>query len=164
VRGTVPRGVVGRGVVERDGGEDPPRGPCADPPEEPLHATESSASTATTAANSQKRLQARKLRVDSIVMAAPEFYRDAEASKEAPAVTSRADLEARVAELERVVATLTALRNADLADRRDERPDPVALTRTLHPRGMRRSRNAKRGSSADGTISVRAVLFQPPPR
>ena len=28
---------------------------------------------------------------------------------------------------------------------------------------MRRSRNAKRGSSADGTISLRAVLFQPPP-
>jgi hypothetical protein len=97
-------------------------------------------------------------------MAAPQFYRDAEASKTAPAVTSRADLEARVAELERVVATLTALRNADLADRRDERPDPVALTRALHPRGMRRSRNAKRGSSADGTLSVRAVLFQPPPR
>ena len=39
------------------------------------------------------------------------FYRDAEASKEAPAITSRADLEARVAELERVVATLTALRD-----------------------------------------------------
>ncbi len=164
MRGTVVRGVVRRGVVEGGRGDDPPRGPCADPPEEPLHATESSASPATTAANSQKRLQARKQRVDSIVMASPQFYRDAEASKEAPAVTSRADLEARVAELERVVAALTALRDENLAARADERPDPVALTRALHPRGMRRSRNAKRGSSADGTISLRAVLFQPPPR
>jgi len=32
----------------------------------------------------------------------------------------------------------------------------------LHPRGRRGARNAKRGSSADGTLTMRAVLFQPP--
>jgi hypothetical protein len=97
-------------------------------------------------------------------MEAAQFYRDASAAPEAPERKSRADLEARVAELERVVATLTALQNERRAERRMENLDPVALTRALHPRGRRRSRNPGRGSSSDGTITMRAVLFQPPSR
>ncbi|MGO9875580.1 MAG: hypothetical protein ACLPVY_17490 [Acidimicrobiia bacterium] len=149
------------GVVELRIGLDPPSGRRADGLDEPLQAA-ASTNIATTAAASHKRLQARNHRVDSTVMEARQFYRDAPASSDRPAPVSRADLEARVAELERVVATLAALHDERLVDRRTERPDPVALTRALHPRGMRRSRNTKRGSSTDGTLSVRAVLFQPP--
>jgi hypothetical protein len=97
-----------------------------------------------------------------MVMEAAQFYRDARAVSEAPPRLSRADLETRVAELERVVATLTTLQNERRAERRAEHLDPVALTRALHPRGRRGSRTAKRGSSADGMITMRAVLFQPP--
>jgi hypothetical protein len=75
---------------------------------------------------------------------------------------SRADLEARVAELERVVATLASLRDERYAERRNERPDPVALTAALHPRGRKSARNAKRRSSNDGTLAMRFVLFDPP--
>ena len=78
-----------------------------------------------------------------------------------PANTSRADLEARVAELERVVATLATLRDARMSERRDERPDPVALTAALHPRGMRSPRKLTRRTSGNGTIAVRFVLFDP---
>jgi len=95
-------------------------------------------------------------------MASAQFYRDALPASEAPRHQSRADLEARVAELERVVATLTSLQSERRAERRMEQLDPVALTRALHPRGRRGARNAKRSSSADGTITMRAVLFQPP--
>jgi hypothetical protein len=96
-------------------------------------------------------------------MEAAQFYREAAPAPEASEGRSRADLEARVAELERVVATLTSLQSERRAERRTQPLDPVALTRALHPRGRRGTRNAKRGSSADGTITMRAVLFQPPP-
>ena len=163
-------GVVG-GVVLRLGavtdGEvvgwptapDPPGWACRDPLDEPLHAATRSVPAPNTTATSQKRLQARNPRVDSIVMEAAQFYRDA---APAPERQSRADLEARIAELERVVATLMSLPGERRAERGREQLDPVALTRALHPRGRRGTRNAKRGSSADGTIMMRAVLFQPP--
>jgi hypothetical protein len=74
---------------------------------------------------------------------------------------SQPDLAERVAELERVVATLASLRRerslADLADR----PDPVAITAALHPGGMRSTRGAKRHTTNRGTIPVRFVLFDP---
>jgi len=97
-----------------------------------------------------------------MVMEASQFYRAAGADPEVAARPSRADLEARVAELERVVATLTSLQNERRAEHRMDQLDPVALTRALHPRGRRGARTAKRGSSADGMLTMRAVLFQPP--
>jgi hypothetical protein len=79
-----------------------------------------------------------------------------------PADPGRAELEARVADLERIVATLATLRNERLVERRpeprDPHPDPVALTAALHPRGMRSAR-VRRGSSGDGTLAMRIVLF-----
>ena len=78
-----------------------------------------------------------------------------------PSETSRADLEARVAELERVVATLASLRNERLVDRRHERPDPVALTAALHPGGMRSLRKLARRTPRSGGLSMRFVLFDP---
>jgi hypothetical protein len=79
-----------------------------------------------------------------------------------PADPGRAELESRVAELERVVATLATLRNERLVEsrpaRRDPHPDPVALTAALHPRGMRAAR-PRRGSPRDGTLAMRIVLF-----
>jgi len=79
-----------------------------------------------------------------------------------PADSGRAGLESRVAELERIVATLATLRDERLIERRPERRDPqldpVALTAALHPRGMRSART-RRGSSADGTLAMRVVLF-----
>jgi hypothetical protein len=79
-----------------------------------------------------------------------------------PADPGRADLESRVADLERIVATLATLRDERLIERRPEHrpphPDPVALTAALHPRGMRSAR-ARRGSSSDGTLALRIVLF-----
>ena len=149
-------GVVTEGEVVAWPAPDPPGRALLD---EPLHATTRSVPTPSATATSQKRLQARNLRVDSIVMEAAQFYRDA---APAPERQSRADLEARVAELERVVATLMSLESERRAERRTDQLDPVALTRALHPRGRRGTRNAKRGSSADGTITMRAVLFQPP--
>ena len=71
---------------------------------------------------------------------------------------SQPDLVARVAELERVVETLAALRRERPAH---ERPDPVALTAALHPGGMRSARGAKRRRSGDGTLPLRFVLFDP---
>jgi len=97
-----------------------------------------------------------------MVMAAPELYRDAPDAS--PAAPSRAALEARIEELERVVAALTAARAEPVVDRRAEL-DPVALTRALHPRSLRRGRTTTRRSSAGGTLAMRAVLFDPhPPR
>jgi len=79
-----------------------------------------------------------------------------------PAVPGRAELESRVAELERIVATLATLRNERLIEprpeRRDPHPDPVALTAALHPHGMRSART-RRGSSSNGTLAMRIVLF-----
>ena len=71
---------------------------------------------------------------------------------------SQPDLAARVAELERVVETLAALRRERPAH---ERPDPVALTAALHPGGMRSARGAPRRRSGDGTLPLRFVLFDP---
>ena len=73
------------------------------------------------------------------------------------------DLAARVAELERVVATLTSLSRERAAREHAtrDRPDPVALTAALHPGGMRSARGAKRGSSNDGTLAMRFVLLDP---
>ena len=94
-------------------------------------------------------------------------YRDVPAIPVAPETQSRADLEARVEELERVVATLATLRNERLieqpprAARFDQRPDPVALTAALHPSGMRSARSSKRRSSGNGTMAMRVVLFDP---
>jgi hypothetical protein len=89
-----------------------------------------------------------------------------EATQLYPAVpddSRRPDLEARVAELERVVATLTTLRDARLVERDEERPvrnlDPVALTAALHSHGRRSGRRSKRRSSDNGTLAVRVVLF-----
>jgi len=91
-----------------------------------------------------------------MAMEATQLYPDV------PAVPGRADLEARVAELERIVATMATLRNERLVERRPEtrgpHPDPVALTAALHPRGMRSARTARR-SSGDGTLAMRIVLF-----
>ena len=97
-----------------------------------------------------------------MVMEAAQFYRQPPADPAAPAELSRADLEARVAELERVVATLASLHNERTAERREDRPDPVALTRALHPKGMRSARNPMRRTSDDGTIGLRFVMFRPP--
>jgi len=81
--------------------------------------------------------------------------------------SGRAGLESRVAQLERIVATLATLRDERLveqhlvergAERRDPQLDPVALTAALHPRGMRSART-RRGSSSDGTLAMRIVLF-----
>ena len=70
---------------------------------------------------------------------------------------SQPDLVARVAELERVVATLASLRH----ERSAERPDPVALTAALHPGGMRSLRAVRRRTSSNGTLPLRFVLFDP---
>jgi len=94
-----------------------------------------------------------------------------EAAQCYPAVpdgSGRPDLEERVAELERVVATLATLRDARLAERRAERRpvetlDPVALTAALHSHGHSRRRSPRR-SSGDGTLAMRVVLFDPPRR
>ena len=85
-------------------------------------------------------------------MAEARFYPDV---IDAP---SRPDLAARVAELERVVETLAAVRRERPAY---ERPDPVALTAALHPGGMRSARGAPRRRSGDGTLPLRFVLFDP---
>ena len=76
---------------------------------------------------------------------------------------SQPDLATRVAELERVVATLSSLHREPPAYERPayERPDPVALTAALHPGGMRSVRRAKRRRSGDGTLPLRFVLFDP---
>ena len=74
---------------------------------------------------------------------------------------SQPDLAARVAELERVVATLASLGRERAVPERaaGDRPDPVALTAALHPGGMRSARGAKRRSSNDGTFAMRFVLI-----
>jgi hypothetical protein len=85
-------------------------------------------------------------------MEAQEIYPDV------PTWQSQPDLAARVAELERVVATIASLRRErSLADR----PDPVALTAALHPGGMRSTRGAKRPTTSRATIPLRFVLFDP---
>jgi len=94
-------------------------------------------------------------------MADTQFYRPTPPNSVAPSSLSRADLEARVAELERVVATLASLRDERSAERRAERLDPVALTAALHPRGRKSARKTRR-SSNDGTLAMRFVLFDPP--
>jgi hypothetical protein len=154
--GTVTRGRVTVGRVEVGGGV--AGGSIVDgvvddrddfPSDPPLQAPP----TATMAArHAQKGLQARGGRVDPDVMEAAESYPDIAPRQPQP------DLAARVAELERVVATLASLRRErSLADR----PDPVALTAALHPGGMRSTLGAKRRTKSGGTIPVRFVLFDP---
>ena len=76
---------------------------------------------------------------------------------------SQPDLATRVAELERVVATLASLHRERLAYEppASERPDPVALTAALHPGGMRSVRGAKRRRSRNGNLPLRVVFFDP---
>ena len=83
-------------------------------------------------------------------MAEVEFY------PEVVDTPSQPDLVQRVAELERVIATLSSLHRERLVA---ERPDPVALTAALHPGGMRSARMARRRTSNDGTLALRFVLF-----
>jgi hypothetical protein len=85
-------------------------------------------------------------------MAEAEFYPEV---IDAPA---QPDLAARVAELERVVATLSSLRRERS---RSDLPDPVAITAALHPGGMRSLRGAKRRGSSAATLPLRFVLFDP---
>jgi hypothetical protein len=95
-------------------------------------------------------------------MKGSELYPALPAATVAPSAAS--DLAERVAELERVVATLAVLRRDRLAS---DRPDPVALTNALHPGGMRGARAAKRrtsGNGSSGTIGVRFMLFDQPAR
>ena len=87
---------------------------------------------------------------------------DAESYPEVVDAPSRPDLAARVAELERVVATLASLRRERSVSREDrDRADPVALTAALHPGGMRSARAAKRRTSNDGTLAMRLVVLDP---
>jgi len=88
-------------------------------------------------------------------MAAAEFYSGV------PARLPRPDQDARVVEIERVGATIASLRDERFVDRRERRPDPVAVTAALHPHGMRSPRKLKRRSSNDGTIGVRFLIFEP---
>src|SRR5882672_3971959 len=93
------------------------------------------------------------------------LYRPVPAIPVAPQTHEPTPLEARVEELERVVATLSSLRNERLieqpsraersAERNAERREAVELTAALHGHGKRAARNAKRRSSPDGTIGVR---------
>lgn len=57
-----------------------------------------------------------------------------------------------------MIATIASLRHERAGD---DRPDPVALTAALHPGGMRSARQAKRGSSRNGSLPLRFVLFDP---
>ena len=133
--------IVG-GVVVVDVGDDLPPDPLLQAPQ-----------TATiTAANAQKGLQARSGRVDPKVMAEARCYPDVSTRP------SQADLAARVAELERVVATLASLRRERALE---DRPDPVALTKALHPGGMRSTFRARSRATSGGTIPLRFVLFDP---
>ncbi|MDQ1426179.1 MAG: hypothetical protein QOD72_3677 [Acidimicrobiaceae bacterium] len=72
---------------------------------------------------------------------------------------SQPDLARRVAELERVVATLASLRLERAAADGPERRDPVALTSALHPSGMRSARKPWRRTPDDGTLPLRFVMF-----
>jgi hypothetical protein len=85
-------------------------------------------------------------------MAETEFY------PQVPTAPAQPELAARVEELERVVATIASLRRERMAE---DRPDPVALTAALHPGGMRSARRSWRRTSANGTIPLRVVLFEP---
>lgn len=73
-------------------------------------------------------------------------------------VPAPTDLEARVAELERVIATVASLR---LERMTSERPDPVALTKALHPKSLRGARNAKSRATSGGKLAVRFFMFDP---
>jgi hypothetical protein len=152
--GVVPvAGVVGSGarvvvVVE----------PAPESEDEPLQAAVSARTRKATASDPRKALQAGVHPVDSRAMEATRLY------PAVPEDSRRPDLEARVAELERVVETLATLRDARLVERRVERPvrepDPVALTAALHGHG-RGGRRSKRRSSDNGTLAMRVVLFDP---
>ena len=134
--------------------------PAPESDDDPLHATVSAASSSPAAINPPKGLQAGSHPVDSMAMEATQLY------PAVPEDSRRPDLEARVAELERVVATLATLRDARLVERREERPvrdlDPVALTAALHGHGRRSARRSPRRSSDNGMLAMRVVLFDQP--
>jgi hypothetical protein len=98
-------------------------------------------------------------------MAETEFYPATPTSLARPVAAadapmpSQAELAARVVELEHMVATIASLRNERSAA---DRPDPVALTAALHPGGMRSARRNRRRTSANGTLPLRFVMFEPP--
>jgi hypothetical protein len=151
VPGSVRVGRSGRVVVVE---------PASESDDDPLHAAVSATARSAAAIGRRKGLQAGCHPVDSMAMEATQLY------PAVPAESRRPDLEARVAELERVVATLATLRDERLVERREERPardlDPVALTAALHGHGRRAGRRAKRRSSDHGTLAIRVVLFDPP--
>lgn len=136
------------------------RGRCATPLDPPLQAPAST--SAITTGSAHKALQDRGGRVDSRHMEAEQLYPElarvplAPPAPEAPAAP---DLAARVAELERVVATIASLRQERLIT---ERPDPVALTAALHPGGMRSLRTTRRRGVRSGPIGLRVILFEQP--
>ncbi len=65
------------------------------------------------------------------------------------------DLQGRVAKLERAVADLVASFRRS-GNRSHPMGDPVALTATMHPRGLREWRPR---SEAEGMLSLRFFLF-----
>lgn len=74
---------------------------------------------------------------------------------------ARNDVEARLAQVEAILAVIAQTVSA--AERRSTRPqdDPVGLTQALHPRASRHSRTGaqpRRAGSA-GLIETRFVLF-----
>jgi hypothetical protein len=70
------------------------------------------------------------------------------------------NLEARVAELERMLAAAPVARSAPDPIARPAL-DPVELTKALHPRGLRVPKRAGRRS---GDLSLRLFFFVPPGR
>jgi hypothetical protein len=101
-------------------------------------------------------------------MADTRLYRPVAAIPVAPEAHEPTPLAERVEEIERVTATLATLRNERLieqpprTDRYASRREAVELTAALHPRGRRSARSMKRRSSADGTLAMRFVFFEPP--
>ena len=154
-----------RGSSSGGGGDDPPRGPCADPPTIRCMPRESSASTAATTAKPETTPGSQAIVSIQSSWRHAQFYRDAERLRGARPRSRAGPISKRASPSSSVSSRRwPRFATSAVAASRRERPDPVALTGALHPRGMRRSRNAKRGSSSDGTISMRAVLFQPPSR
>jgi hypothetical protein len=136
--------------------------PAPESDDDPLHAAVSAANSSAAAIIPRECLQAGSHPVDSMAMEATQLY------PAVPEDSRRPDLEVRVAELERVVATLATLRDARLVERREARPardlDPVALTAALHGHGRRSGRRSQRRLSDTDTLAMRVVLFDPPRR
>lgn len=95
-------------------------------------------------------------------MAEAKFYPQVVDARPQQPETTQPDLALRVAELERVVATLSSLRTERTYTSRLDRSDPVAITAALHPGGMRSARMARSRTSNDGTLPLRFVMFDSP--